>query len=163
MATGNATVTRGNEDTAALEAELHELVTLAEEVVGRESGLFPTVGDGDCVGRLEVAARLVGGVAVDGRVVAGLAVRRGCAVGSINSVEELVEEANSSSRGVEVGVGLVEFEVLRVDDGIGNVKIESSFTDSLAAVGILAVEVDEIYLGTSSLGDLGGVFGEEEV
>lgn len=163
MASGNTTVTRGNENTAALETELHELIALAEEVVGGEGRLFPAVGNGDGVGGLKITARLVGSITIDSRIVTSLTVGGRGAVGSVNGVEELVKETDGSIRGVEVRVGLVELEILRVDNGIGNVEIKSSLTDSFAAIRVLAIEVNEVDLGAGALGDFGGVFGEEEV
>ena len=157
VATSDTTVTRGEHHGGSLETELHEFVALSLEVLCSVLALGPSVRSRHDIGRCESAAHFVGSLAVENGVVAAL----GLAVGAVDGVEELVEEALDALVGVEVVVGLVEGGALGEEDGVSHVKVQSGLADGELRVGLLRAEIDEIDLGTVRRRNLRSELGEE--
>ena len=162
----DAGVAGRDEDGHALHAEFHEFVALALLVGGWEVGFLAAVGDTNNVGGLVdsalkrslVAAWLGIRVWWVERAVAGFSKGGVRAIGAVNGVEKVVEEAFEGIVGfVDVVVSLEEDAVLGVDDWIGDLEIQIGFGAGVCESGNrCSGAIDTVESGVSSLRNVGG-------
>lgn len=178
---GDAVVSCRDQNRCPLEAELHELVTLALLVVGGQVPLGLAIGDGDDVRRLvHTALELalvtpwiwVGVVRIDTRGISSNAECSVVAVTAIESVKKCVQVAIEERFGVSTRlirsvpiICLVKDRLLRPDERVCHGKVDirlSSVVDAVRVHGCLGA-VDELVLGMRSSGDLRDITSEEPV
>lgn len=160
---GNAGVSRGDDDGDTLQAELHVFAALALLVVYRRLGFVAAIRDRDHVGRLVHTALQLALVAAGsgiwvGRVISIVAsdsVGGESAVGAVNRVEKVVQKSRELVVGLVVGIVRLEQNTsLGPDDRVRDLKVQVGFRTSVGDTRRRGGAIDTLQCWVSSLGDI---------